>query len=158
MFCECVNTSVMYVSWERGFENYSTVCLYVHWNSVSADQMAFVFLLNKCIIIHPKTLTFEKSRHSLTFSVQFWHSQFWTEICLTSGGFCVGSAGHAVCHEVRQPRIHHGWFKDLPAVQILSGPMVIPQIIHRLHMILLFCGEDRVECLQLHQRRTQTKR
>lgn len=71
----------------------------------------------------------------------------------TSRWFCVYSAVHAVWLEVGHPSIHQSRFEDLPVVEILSGPMVIPQVIHGLHMILLLCGEDGVECLQLQQKR-----
>lgn len=82
-----------------------------------------------------------------------WLGWFWEESHHTSRGFCLYSAVHAVCLEVGHPSIHQSRFEDLPAVEILSGPMVIPQVIHRLHMILLLSGEDGVECLQLQQKR-----
>lgn len=67
---------------------------------------------------------------------------------LTSGG--LGAIG--VLHHVRQvfvPRVLHGRLEDLPAVQVLRRPEVVPQVLHRLDVVLLLRGQDGVEGLQL---------
>ena len=55
----------------------------------------------------------------------------------------------AAVSQVRQPGISDCWFEDMAVVQALDGPKVAAQIFHRLNMVLLLCGEDRVESLQL---------
>lgn len=82
---------------------------------------------------------------------------FWTEPnqrcavpkrALTSGG--LGAV--RIFRHVRQvsvPRVFHGRLEDLPAVQVLRGPEVVPQVLDGLDVVLLLGGEDGVEGLQL---------
>lgn len=72
----------------------------------------------------------------------------WQERALTSGG--LGAVG--IFRHVRQvfvPRVLHGRLEDLPAVQVLGGSEVVPQVLHGLDVVLLLGGEDGVEGLQL---------
>lgn len=57
-----------------------------------------------------------------------------------------------VLRHVRQvfvPRVFHGRLEDLPAVQVLRGSEVVPQVLDRLDVVLLLSGQDGVEGLQL---------
>lgn len=57
-----------------------------------------------------------------------------------------------VFHHVRQvpvPRVLHGRLEDLPAVQVLRGSEVVPQVLDGLDVVLLLGGQDGVEGLQL---------
>lgn len=61
-----------------------------------------------------------------------------------------------VFRHVRQvfvPRVFHGRLEDLPAVQVLRGSEVVPQVLDGLDVVLLLGGQDGVEGLQLPQKR-----
>lgn len=51
--------------------------------------------------------------------------------------------------QVFLPCVFYSRLKELPIVQVLQGPKVVPQVLDRLHMILLLCCKDGVKGLQL---------
>lgn len=70
--------------------------------------------------------------------------------CLTFGCLCSVRVAQAV-RQVRQPGISDCGLEDVTVVKTLDWPEVAPQVFHRLHMVLLLCGEDGVERLQLKE-------
>lgn len=69
----------------------------------------------------------------------------------TFGSLCAVRVPQAVS-QVRQPSIFDCGFEDLSVVQTLEWAEVVTQVFHGFNMILLFCGEDGVERLQLCER------
>ena len=47
------------------------------------------------------------------------------------------------------PCIFHSRLEDFPIVQHLKGSEVVPQVLHRLDVVLLLCCKDGVKGLQL---------
>lgn len=66
----------------------------------------------------------------------------------TFGSLCAKRIFQDVCH-ILAPSILHSRLRHLPVVQALLRSEVIPQVLHRLDMVLLFSGEDGVEGFQL---------
>lgn len=66
----------------------------------------------------------------------------------TFGSLCAIRPTAAVS-QVGQPGVFDCWLENVAVVQALDRSEVAAQILHRLYMVLLLRGEDRVESLQL---------
>lgn len=73
----------------------------------------------------------------------------------TFGGLGAVRPSAAAVRQVGQPGILHRRLEDLAVVQALDGPEVAAQILHRLDVVLLLCGEDGVEGLQLEEKKAE---
>lgn len=57
------------------------------------------------------------------------------------------------CSQIPLPCIFYSRLINFPIVQILQVPEVVPQVVHRLYVVLLLCCKNVVEELQLHGKR-----
>jgi len=55
------------------------------------------------------------------------------------------------------PCIFYSRLKNLSIVQVLQGPEVVPQVLNRLDMVLLFRCKDGVKSIQLVGKRKRIK-
>lgn len=51
------------------------------------------------------------------------------------------------------PRIFYGRLKKFPIVEVLQGSEVVPQVLDRLHVVLLLCCKNGVKRLQLDRKK-----
>ena len=68
---------------------------------------------------------------------------------LTPGGLGAVRPHPQAGGHVRLPGVLHGRLVDHAVAQLLQRPEVVPQVLHRLDVVLLLRGEDGVEGLQL---------
>lgn len=52
------------------------------------------------------------------------------------------------------PGVFNGWFENFPIVEVLCGSEVVPQVLYRLDVVLLFRGKDGIKGFQLKTRKT----
>lgn len=76
-------------------------------------------------------------------------------ICTPCGLGAVWAAQHL--GGILLPRVLHRRFKDDSVVKLLQGTEVVPQVLYGFDVILLLCGKDGGEGLQLGREREREK-
>lgn len=72
---------------------------------------------------------------------------------LTSGGLRAVRAAQRL-RQVLLPRVLDGGLEDLPAVQVLHRPEVVPQVVDGLDVVLLLRRKDGVKRIELQSEET----